>query len=131
VPILDDAAANASLAGDFGAARGPNAADSHSLELWDGDPTLEGSAELSGNGYAAATILPADWSTPAGRTVTASVVFAAPTAAWATATHCVLRDPVSRLAWDYGQLAEPAEVTEAASAGPTVTVAVFYDNPED
>jgi hypothetical protein len=130
MPILDDAAANASLAGDFGAARGPNAADSHDLELWDGDPTQDGSAQLSGNGYAAAVILPADWSTPSGRTVTASVVFDAPTGPWSTATHALLRDPVSGYAWDYGQLAEPAEVTEAADAGPTVTVAVFYDNPE-
>jgi len=131
VPILDDAAANASLAGDFGDDRGPNAPDSHMVELWDGDPTLETSAQLSGNGYAAVEIDPADWSAPVGRTVTASVVFPAPTGAWTTATHCVLRDPVSGLAWDYGQLAEPAEVTEAAAAGPTVTVAVFYDNPED
>lgn len=129
MPILDDAAANASLANDYGTARGGNAADAHDLELWDGDPSLEDSAELTGNGYAAAEILPADWSTPANRQTAATVTFDNPTGAWAVATHYVLRGD-DTFGWDFGALAEPLYVT-AAGDGPVVTVTVFYDNPED
>jgi hypothetical protein len=132
VPILDAEARNASLANDYGSARGAGAADSHELELWDGDPTLEDSAELSGNGYAAAEIVPADWTAPDGGMTTATVTFDAPTGEWTAATHWVLRDPVTGYGWDYQALSEELNVTGASDTGPEVLVAVFYnDNLED
>lgn len=129
MPILDDDAANLSLANDYGAGRGSNAADEHELELWDGDPTLDDSAELTGGGYAAAEILPAAWSTPAGRSTQATATFPSPSGAWTAATHYVLRGD-DGFGWDFGALAEPLYVTGAGDP-PVVVVQVFYDNPAE
>lgn len=125
MPMLDDAAANASLANDYGTGRGANAADSHELELWDGNPNAGGSQLPLADGYAPATVLPADWSTPSGRKTSALVSFPAPTGAWPTATWWVLRGD-DGLAWDYGTFSEAVNVTGASGTGPEVTVTVFY-----
>lgn len=129
MPILDDAAANASLANDFGPTRGANAPDSHEVELWDGDPTIDGSAELSGNGYAPATVLPAAWSTPAGRAISALATFGTPSGPWDESTHYVLRGDDGNL-WDFGAWAESLQVTEAGDP-PTAAVEVFYRDPTE
>lgn len=130
MPILDDAARNKSLANDYGPTRGPNAAASHTVELWDGDPSLDGSAQITGGGYAAsAPVAPGDWSAPDGGQIQATPTFPSPTGAWSTATHFVLRGS-DGLGWDYGVLAEPLYVT-GAGGPPEVTVTVFYNDPDD
>lgn len=129
MPVLDDAAANASLANDYGPNRGPNAASSHQVELWDGDPTLGDSAQLSGNGYNSVQVLPADWSAPTGRQIEVTVNFPAPTGPWVPATHWVLRGSDGH-GWDYGTLTQQLYVTDASSTGPTVTVTVFYNDDD-
>lgn len=125
MPMLDDAAAHASLANDYGTTRGANAADSHEVELWDGNPTVAGSAQLPlTNGYAPATILPADWSAPAGRRTQALATFPAPTGAWPSAPYWVLRGD-DGFGWDYGTFTEAVDVT-GAGTGPQALVVVYY-----
>lgn len=113
-------ARNASLDNDYGTTRGSNAADSHEVALYaDG-------VELSGNGYARAEILPADWPAADGGQKSAEATFPNPTGAWDPADSWALIDPVTGYVWDAGQLANPVEIT-AAGDGPTIVVAVFYN----
>lgn len=126
MPMLDDEAADAVLASRYGASRAANMPDAHTLELWDGNPNVAGSAELPAtNGYAAADVAPADWSTPAARKTTALVTFDAPTGPWPTATYWVLRGD-DGYGYDYGTTTEQVDVTGASPAGPQVAVTVFY-----
>lgn len=127
MPIRDVAAMNASLDNDYGTTRGPNAAASHDLALFVGDPLTDG-VEVTGGGYARATIAAADWAPAADgmKETTAPVALPNTTAEWPdAATHWALF--AGTVMWDCGPLTEPLEVT-GASAGPLVAVAVFYDD---
>lgn len=129
MPIRDQAAMNRSLDNDYGSTRGPNAPAAFEVALFFGDPTL-GGVELAGNGYAPGSLdNGTGWLAAADgvkRTVT-PVPFPDATAAWSTATHWALRDPITGLWWEYARLVEPLEVT-TAGPGPTVALAIFYDN---
>lgn len=127
MPIRDVAAMNASLDNDYGTTRGPNAAASHDLALFVGDPLL-GGVEVTGGGYARVAVAAAAWAAAVDgmKETTNPVAFPATTAAWANAaTHWALY--AGTVMWDCGPLVEPLEVTGAGS-GPLVQVAVFYDD---
>jgi len=124
MPMGDIEAANAVLATRYGPNRGVLMPDSHTLELWDGHP-FQGGVQLSGSGYAAATVLPADWSTPADRKTTALVTFAAPTGAWVSVRYWLLRGDDGYV-YDYGTPTSQVDVTAASATGPQVAVTVFY-----
>ena len=126
MPIRDTAARNASLDNDYGTTRGPNAAASHALALFNGDPLVDG-VELSGGGYARVTVLAADWAAASDgmKSPTNPQTFPATTAAWPNpATHWALY--AGSVMWDCGPLTEPLEVT-GPGPGPTVGITVFYD----
>lgn len=53
--LLDVGPRNKSLDNDYGATKGVNAAASHLLALFDGDPS-NGGVEISGGGYARVTV---------------------------------------------------------------------------
>jgi hypothetical protein len=125
MPLASVAAQNASLDNDYGTTRGPNAPGAHELALFNGDP-VNGGTELTGFGYARASVLPADWIAADDGAKSATVTFAAPTAAWLTATHWLLIDAAdSTTFWESAAFDEALEVT-GAGAGPEVTVTVFY-----
>lgn len=127
MPIRDVEAMNASLDNDYGTTRGPNAADSHELALFYGDPMTDG-VEISGGGYARVTVNPADW-LPAndGFKSTEPIQFPATSGAWPDSpTHFALYD--GSVMWDNAPLVEPLDVTAASATGPTVVVTVFYDD---
>ncbi len=129
MPILDQAAQEASLDNDYGVTHGPHAPDSFEVALFDVDPTL-GGVELAGNGYAPGTIgNDADFAPAADgvKQSAAPVAFPDATAPWETARYWVLRDPLTGVRWDYAPLAQPLDVT-AAGPGPTVALAIFYTN---
>jgi hypothetical protein len=97
------------------------------VALFDGDPDA-GGEELSGNGYARASVDTGDWS-PAADGVKESdpIAFADATGAWETATHVGLYD-ATEAAWaDVVPLVEPLDVTSAGD-GPVVTLAIFYND---
>lgn len=129
MPIRDTAAMNASLDNDYGPTRGPNAAASHDVALYSGDPMIPadqgGGVEIDGGGYARVPLAAADWEpADAGAKSAAPVTFPDTTAAWATAaTHWALFD--GAVMWDCGPLAEELVVTGPGS-GPVVEVTVFY-----
>lgn len=132
MPIRDLAARNASLNNDYGATRGPNAPDAHSLALFSGDPMIDagdgGGVEISGGGYARVTIDQSEWLPAADglKTLAAPKTFPATTGEWPdTVTHWALYDGSTM--WDCGPLAEEVDVT-GAGAGPVVNVTVFYDD---
>lgn len=135
MPIRDTAAMNHSLDDDYGTTRGPNAADSHLLTLWDGTPMIPvidgGGSEIVGNGYARVEIFPADWSSAVDgmKTLVAPVQFPATTGEWPEgAEYWGLIDAADGVTmWDCGPLAEPLEVTGAGD-GPIVSVSVYYDD---
>lgn len=135
MPIRDRAAMSRSLDNDYGTTRGPNAADSHFLALFDGDPMVPledgGGEEVVGNGYARVTVLPADWSpaTDGYKPLTTPKQFPNTTGEWPTgASHWALFDGADGTTmWDCGPLTEVLEVT-GAGAGPMVSIAVFYDD---
>lgn len=126
MPLASVAAQNASLDNDYGTTRGPNAADSHELALFSGDPML-GGVEISGGGYVRATVLPADWGAAAGGAKSATVTFPDTTSEWLTnVTHWLLLDAAdSTTRWDSASFAEAGEITDMGD-GPVATVTVFY-----
>lgn len=125
MPLASVTAQNASLDNDYGVTRGPNAPDSHELALFLGHPLL-GGVELSGNGYARATVLPGDWVAAADGAKSATVTFADPTGEWQAVDYYALYDAADGTTlWEVVSLAEPLEVT-GAGTGPTVTFTVFY-----
>jgi hypothetical protein len=128
MPLVDVDAMNRSLDNDYGTTRGSNAAASHTLELWSGDP-IEGGAEVVGSGYAAQTVMPSDWD-PAengAKSIAVDVDYPIAGEDWGTVTHWLLRGD-DGTAWDAAALAEPLPVVEGASlhfsAG---TITVYYD----
>jgi len=125
VSIKDVAAQNASLDNDYGTTRGPNAAASHSLALFDGDP-MDVGVEITGPGYARVTVPASDWlaSADGAKTLTAPKQFPDATDAWPSVTHWGLY--AGAVLWDCAELIESVEVT-TASPGPKVSVTVFYD----
>lgn len=135
MPIRDTAAMNRSLDNDYGTTRGPNAADSHLLALWDGDPMLDvsegGGVEVVGGGYARVTVLPADWlpAVDGRKALAAPKQFPTVTAEWPEgAEYWALIDGGDGVTmWDCGPLTEALEVT-GPGPGPLVTVAVYYDD---
>jgi hypothetical protein len=129
VPIRDQAAMNRSLDNDYGSTRGPNSPAAFEVALFSGDPTL-GGVEIAGSGYARGALNNATgWLAAADglKATVAPVAFPATTAAWSTVTHWGLYDAVSATWWEYARLVEPLEVT-TAGPGPTVALAIFYDN---
>jgi hypothetical protein len=130
--LVDVEAMNASLANDYGPDRGTSAADWHDLELWYGDPRLDGSEALdTAETGAWPRIMPADWSTPDGGAIQAVKSFAEATVEWSLpATHWLLRGS-DGFAWDADALTEPLVVTGAGLI-PPVTVTVYHaDLQED
>lgn len=132
MPLVDVGAMNASLANDYGDTRGPQAADSHTLELWYGDPRLEGSVELSAvGGYVAATVLPGDWEAPTGGAIRTVVNFADSTDEWSDpATHWALRGDDGYL-WDADALTDPLIVTGPGTITPVLVVIYHADLQAD
>lgn len=127
MPLVDTGAMDASLANDYGDTRGPQAADSHTLELWYGDPRLDGSVQLDTavGGYAAPTVNPGDWEAPTGGAIRVTVVFADATDAWSDpATHWALRGDDTFL-WDADALTDALVVTGAGSVTP-VNVVIYH-----
>lgn len=124
--IIDVEAMNASLANDYGPTRGPQAADSHEIALYDAHP-WQGGVEIEGDGYTRATILPADWSVPEDGATSADGLFGAPTGPgdWDQATHWVAVDPATDVRWDADALSEPLVVTAGGTA-PQITVTVYH-----
>lgn len=136
MPIRDVAAMNRSLDNDYGTTRGPNAADSHELALFDNDPTIDGVELDAGDcpGYERTVVLPADWAAAAGgsKTTSAAVQFADATDAWATeAKWWALVDGDDHVTvWDCAALNESLSVT-GAGPGPGIQPSVFYANTVD
>jgi hypothetical protein len=135
MPIRDVAAMNASLDNDYGTTRGPNAAASHELALFNGDPMIDvadgGGTELTAldnPGYARVTVSPADWLPAANgrKDLTSPKQLPATTGEWLESpTHWALI--AAGVMWDCAPLNEPLEVT-GPGAGPLVSVTVFYDD---
>lgn len=126
--IRDDAAANASLAGDYGATHGPNAPASHQVALFAGDPNDDGVEIDTAGGYTrqALTNDATGWpNAAANRQITSAEVTWTSTGEWtaggvpATATHFALLG-ADGLWWDTGLLDESVDVP---GAGITLTVA--------
>lgn len=133
MPIRDVEAMDASLDNDFGTTRGPHAAATHEMALFYGDPITDG-VEITGGGYARATVLAADWadSLDGFKTTIAPVAFPATTTAWPLSpTHFALIAP-GAVMWDCAPLNAPLDVT-GAGAGPQVQPYIFYDDnlPEE
>lgn len=139
MPIRDTSAMNRSLDNDYGSTRGPNAADSHLLALFDGNPMLSvddgGGVEITNAdnpGYARVTVdQDTDW-LPAEngmKSLVSPKQLPATTGQWLDSpSHWALLDGADdSVMWDCGPLSEPLEVT-GAGAGPLITFSVFYDD---
>lgn len=121
-----------SLDNDYGETRGPNAADSHELVLFFGDPMSDDepgavpAVEITAAGRA--TILPADWlpASADGVKATDGLVTLADSSGAYVATHWALIDS-DGLVWDCAELAEPLDVTGDGDP-PQVLVEIFYDD---
>lgn len=134
--LVSIAAQNASLDNDYGAAKGPNAAASHEVALYQGDP-VNGGVELdAAGGYARPTVTNdgTSWAAAAGGAKTSAVVgFADATAEWtvagvpAVATHFLLVDATTGDFWDSGLLGDEVSV-EAAGPGPSVQLTIYYES---
>lgn len=125
MPIRDAEAMRLSLDNDYGTTRGANAADSHELVMFLGDPMSEG-VEVTDAGRA--TILPADWlpaSVDAVKSVDGLVDLPDPTVAW-SADYCALYGSDGNW-WDCWPLTEPMDV-EVGGTTPQVLVEIFYDD---
>ena len=105
----------------YGSNRHPSAPSQHFLALYDQD-----GVELSGAGYARATVTPDMWApVDAEGTKSFIVTFAPPTGEWAeVVSWCLLG--AQGWGWDSAELAEPLLVTGASDTGPVVTATVFY-----
>lgn len=125
MPLASVEAQNTNLDLMYGTTRGALAPDSHELALFLGHPLL-GGVELSGNGYARATVLPADWDALAanGRK-SATVTFADPTGEWQACDYYALYKDDGVTLWQVQSAAEPLQVTGAGD-GPQVTFTVFH-----
>lgn len=122
--IRDIAARNASLDNDYGPNRGPNAADSHQLALFDADGVELDST--SAPGYARVTVAPSAWPAAVDGTKSTTVTFPAPTGEWEPAVSWQLVGDDGHV-WDTADLADPLLVTAASPVGPVVAVTVFYE----
>lgn len=144
MPIRDVAAQNASLNNDYGSTAGANAPTSWQVALFVGDP-MDGGTEMPDetelddlsvvpNGYARVTIAQSAWAAAVdGEKRTAvPVQFANALAEWPeTATHWALFDAADGTTmWDCALLDRELNVN-AAGAGPSVALSVFYDNNLD
>lgn len=130
------AARNASLANDYGASTGPNAAAAHEVAFYAGDPE-NGGVELDSAGGYVRPLLVNDgtsWAAPAGGAVS-SVIVDLPTSTdeWtvggfpAVADYFLLIDSTTGDEWDTGLLAEPISVA-AAGETPHAQLTVYYEN---
>lgn len=128
MPIRDVAAQNASLDNDYGTTRGPNAAASHDVALFIGDPMNDG-VEVTGSGYGRVTVPATGWALADDgfKTLTVPVEFPPPSGAYPdSVTHWALW--AGSVMWDCGPLTEPLDVTGASPSGPHVSVTVFYND---
>lgn len=133
MPIRDVEAMNASLDNDYGTTRGPNAAASHEVALFMGDPLVDGvevgatNDDGEATGYARATLPAASWQPAADGEKTAGLVtFPATTAAYTdSVTHFALI--TSGVMWDCAPLAEELVVT-GAGPGVVLEVTLFHDD---
>lgn len=124
MPIRDAVARRKSLRNDYGVDAAADAPSSHDLHLFNGDPMLTSGTEITGDGYAAVTVDPADWTDDETEAIFALVTFPDPTGAWDIATHWALEGS-DGLWWDCGEFATPLNVT-GAGTGPVVRVPIFY-----
>lgn len=125
MPLLDQAARNKSLDNDYGTARAAGAPSAFEVALFQGNPA-QGGVEVSGSGYARASLNSDDWGAAAGGVKEVTVTFPSPTDAWTTAYFWALYDPVGADWWDYAPFTSPLVITGAGS-GPVVALAVFYN----
>lgn len=136
MPIRDVAAMNRSLDNDYGTTRGPNAADSHELALFDNDPTIDGVELDAGDcpGYARPDVDPADWAVAAGgqKSTSAPIQFANSTDPWTTQAKwwALVDGDDHTTVWDCAALNEALSVTDAG-LGPAIQPTVFYANTVD
>lgn len=124
--LLSVAAQNASLNMSYGASRGSLAPAAHQVALFTDHPDLGGVELDSVGGYARVVFTNngTNWPGAAdGQTVSANVVFAAPTAEWTaggvpdTATYAVLFDNADgTTTWDAVPLSEEIDVSGAGGA---------------
>lgn len=128
--LLDVAAQNASLDNDYGASAGANAAASHEVALFDGDPE-SGGVELSATGGYVRVVVANDGTNwPAavgGAKSSAPVLFPTSTAAWSdTAKWFVLFDAADSVTrWDSGALDSEAAV-DGADVVVEATLTITY-----
>lgn len=134
--LLSIAAQNASLANDYGANTGPNAATAHEVAFYAGDPE-NGGVELDSAGGYARPLLTNDgtnWAAPAGGAVSSGTVdLPTSTDEWtaggfpAVADYFLLIDSITGDFWDSGLLADPISV-DAAGETPHAQLTVYYEN---
>ena len=127
MPYGDVAEAAKALDAQFGASHGSAMAASHTLHLYTDSP-YNGGVEITGGGYAAATVAnDAGW--PAADVTTATkvrtVTMPAPTGAWDVALCWVLMNGTAITAWEF--LDGPLEI-DAAGTAPTVDVILYVPN---
>lgn len=127
MPIRDIAAQNRSLDNDYGTTRAAAAPGSFEVALFAADPRLGGTELAATNGYARAALSSDDWPAATDGVKRVTVTFPAPTGPWSTVTHWGLYDPAGGAWWDCAPLVAPLEVT-TAGPGPTLALAIFYDN---
>lgn len=123
MPIRDAAARRKSLRNDYGPDAAADAPTYHLLHLFAGDP-MEDGVEITGDGYVAPQIDPADWEDDETEAIVALVQMADATGEWELATHWALEGS-DGLWWDCGEFAKPLNVT-GAGPGPLVRVPIFY-----
>lgn len=117
--LLDDAAANASLASSYGAARDTSNSPVHlELALFHGDPAAGGTELEADGGYVPLTVDndATTWpDAPADRAITSAVLdWPAATGEYSdTVTHALIRDADTGVGWDTGRLAAEISISEA------------------
>lgn len=122
--IRDIGPRNASLANDYGATKGPNAAASHQFAVFEGDPSVDG-VELTGGGYARVT-LPNDgtvWPAPVGGQLTITVDLPLTGEPTGIGDHFALFDAADGTScWDTGPLSTDLLYTAAGTYQITITI---------
>lgn len=127
--IRDIAARNASLANDYGATKGPNAAASHQFAVFEGDPNGDG-VELTGGGYARVTLVNDGtvWPAPVGGQLTIDVNLPLTGEPVGIGDHFALFDAADgTTCWDTGPLTGELLYTTAGTYQITITLSAEDD----
>lgn len=129
--LLSTAAQNKSLDNDYGSSKGANAAASHKVAMYAGDPATTGTELAATGGYAQVTLTNNGTSWPSvaagGAKTSMQITFPTSTAAWSdVATHFLLLDATTGDEWDSGPLSAELSVDQAGVIA-KVTLTVFYN----